>query len=169
MVRYIPIRWFIAIMLLSLHAFATAQVLDSLVMPGKVIEGHAKIEADCKSCHLPFKKMAQSSLCLDCHKEVAADVKAKKGFHGKTPDAVGKDCKTCHTDHKGRAMKIAAFDHATFKHQYTDYPLNGAHAKAECKSCHKSSEKFRDAPSGCNDCHKKDDVHKGSLGAACAD
>jgi hypothetical protein len=163
------LRNMLVLLFLSTTGFANAQILDSLVMPGKVIEGHAKIEADCKSCHVPFKKTLQSSLCLDCHKDVAADVKAKKGFHGKTPNVADKECKSCHTDHKGRTMKIATFDEATFKHQFTDYPLNGAHVKTECKSCHKPGVKFRDAPSGCKDCHKKDDVHKGSLGAACAD
>ncbi len=172
MLRSVKTTWLrllVALFTLLVCEFAVAQVFDSLVMPGKVIEGHAKIESECKNCHLPFKKTEQSSLCLDCHKDVATDIKAKKGFHGKTPDARGKECKTCHTDHKGRAMKIATFDQSTFKHQFTDYPLNGAHTKVECKSCHKASTKFRDAPSGCNDCHKKDDVHKASLGAACGD
>ena len=41
--------------------------------------------------------------------------------------------------------------------------------KVECKACHKPKIKYRDAPSDCYSCHKKDDKHKGNLGPACAD
>ena len=137
-------------------------------MPGEVIKGHAKEEENCEKCHKKFDKAAQSGLCADCHKEIGKDLAEKKGYHGRL-DA-GKECKECHTDHKGRDAKIAEFDHAKFDHNQTDYPLKGGHLKekVKCTDCHKADKKYRDAPSYCNECHKKDDKHKGGLGTDCA-
>lgn len=145
---------------------AWAQV-ETALMPGEVIEGHAKLEAKCKECHVRFDKEAQSKLCSDCHKEVGADVLNKKGFHGRLEE---KACRECHTDHKGRTAKIVVLDTNTFDHVKTDFPLLGAHQKKEkvkCKDCHEPQKKYRLAPSTCNGCHLKDDKHKGSLGTDC--
>jgi hypothetical protein len=141
---------------------------ESLLMPGKVISGHAKLEAKCEECHVKFNKDAQNKLCKDCHKEVKADVLDKKGFHGRLDSE--KDCKECHTDHKGRNAKIVLLDVNKFDHDKTDYPLKGAHQKQDkvkCKDCHKPEKKYREAPLECNGCHQKDDKHKGSLGKEC--
>jgi predicted CXXCH cytochrome family protein len=102
---------------------ASAQSFETLVMPGKLTEAHAKIEKECTKCHAPFKKAEQSKLCLDCHKPVAEDVAAKRGFHGLAPAVQGKECKSCHADHKGRETKIAAFDTTKFNHAHTDANL----------------------------------------------
>lgn len=144
-----------------------AQAFESLVMPGKLIEGHAKSEAECKKCHTPFKKAEQSKLCLDCHKAVADDVSAHRGFHGLAPTAQNKECRTCHSDHKGRDAKIAAFDEKAFNHAHSDFQLANAHTLIECKSCHKEGMRYREAPRACAACHRKDDKHKGSLGDKC--
>ena len=53
---------------------------DIMVMPGEVIEGHAKEEKDCDKCHKKFDKAAQSKLCADCHKEIAKDLAEKRGI-----------------------------------------------------------------------------------------
>jgi hypothetical protein len=144
-----------------------AQAFESLVMPGKLIEAHAKVEPECKKCHTPFKKTEQNRLCLDCHKPVADDTASRRGFHGIAPYAQNKDCRTCHTDHKGRDARIAAFDEESFNHGHTDFPLANAHTLIGCKSCHKESARYRDAPGTCLACHKKDDKHKGTLGEKC--
>ena len=147
---------------------ASAQNLESAIMPGPVIEGHAKLEAQCGNCHVRFNRTAQSGLCLDCHKDVARDVRNRAGYHGRQAK---KDCRACHTDHKGRDARIAAFDHGTFDHKATDFVLRGAHvsSRLQCAACHVASKKFRDAPSQCYACHAKDDKHKGSLGKGCGD
>ena len=62
-----------------------AGTLERVVMPGDVIEGHAKYENECKRCHRLFSKEAQKKLCLECHKKVSSDVREKKGYHGKSP------------------------------------------------------------------------------------
>ena len=163
------LRWlcwalFSACMWLTGPAFG--QGIESIVSPGKLVQSHAKVDDECKQCHMKFDRKAQDGLCMDCHKDVGVDVRGKTGFHGKMkPQA----CRTCHTDHKGRTAAIAEFDKSKFDHTPTDFSLRAKHQKVECAKCHVSGKKFRDAPLECNACHRKDDVHKGSLGAKCAD
>ncbi len=147
---------------------AAAQSLEGVLMPGKLIAGHAKLEGECTNCHVRFDRAGQDRLCLDCHKDVAADVRRKAGYHGRMKT---QPCRTCHTEHKGRDANIAPLDEALFDHSQTDFVLRAAHAdpKLTCRSCHVPKTKYRDAPTPCASCHKKDDVHKGTLGAACAD
>lgn len=147
-------------------AWAQAQSLEGVLMPGPVVAGHAKLEQDCRKCHVPFKKDAQPALCLDCHKETAADIRQHKRFHGGLANTT---CRNCHTEHKGRKARVTEVEPGTFSHDKTAYPLKGAHKKAEakCASCHLPKVKYRDAPHACNACHAKDDVHKGKLGVKC--
>ena len=44
---------------------AYAGVLESLMMPGEVIEGHAKYEHDCNKCHNTFSKKQQDEKIRD--------------------------------------------------------------------------------------------------------
>jgi ribosomal protein L15 len=144
---------------------------NKLLMPGEVIQGHAKDEETCEKCHKKFDKGAQNRLCSDCHKEVAKDVEGKRGYHGRIEE--GKDCKECHTDHKGRDARIVVLDKKAFDHSKTDFALKGKHAdadKAKCEDCHKKDKKYSEAPGKCVECHLKDDdkAHKGKLGTDCA-
>jgi len=161
-------RWRLALGLTAAWLAITvgAQSLEGVLMPGEVIAGHAKLEQECAKCHVRFNKAAQDGLCLDCHKETRADVQEKHGYHGRLKI---ESCRSCHTDHKGRDVNIAAFDPKTFEHAKSDFALKGAHVKVECRSCHVAGKKYREAPGACNDCHRKDDKHKGGLGALCAD
>ena len=47
---------------------------ETLLMPGKLTAAHAKFEEDCAKCHDRSDRSRQTALCLDCHKETAADV-----------------------------------------------------------------------------------------------
>jgi hypothetical protein len=143
--------------------------IERLLMPGEVIHGHAKLQEDCSNCHKSFSKAAQTQLCLDCHKDIAADVRAKTRFHGKSPAVGNSECRQCHADHKGRDADIVQLQRAVFDHTQTNFPLGGRHATASCSSCHEDGKKFRVAPSACVDCHRKDDVHRGKLRETCAD
>jgi hypothetical protein len=67
-------------------------------------------------------------------------------------------CGDCHSE---RDWKVGRFDHAK-----TRFPLLGKHNAIKCESCHKSPV-FKDAPSTCIGCHRKDDKHKGALGEPC--
>lgn len=149
---------------------AWADNVETALMPGQVIEGHAKWEEDCTRCHKRFDKAAQTQLCQDCHKDVRTDITQKRGFHGRLKEQ--RECKECHTEHKGRTENIAPINELTFDHLQTDFALHGAHAnskKVECKACHKPKAKYREAPSTCYACHKKDDNHKGRAGESCTD
>jgi hypothetical protein len=158
--------WLLACLLIVTSSGAAAQSLEGALIPGKVIAGHAKYEDDCGACHVRFDRAAQDRLCRDCHKEVSADVAARRGLHGRHEQ---KPCRSCHTDHKGRDVNIAPLDEKAFDHGRTDFALRGAHAKVACKSCHVPGRKHRAAPQACADCHRADDKHRGSLGVACAD
>jgi hypothetical protein len=153
----------------ALFTQARAQGMETLVMPGKVAAAHAKYEADCKSCHLAFKKGEQNALCIECHRAVGADIKAGSGFHGRDRDIQGAQCAQCHAEHEGREADIVHLDPAQVDHRVTDFQLRGAHMNLKCDDCHASGKKFREAPGGCVDCHRDDDVHKGELGAVCTD
>lgn len=146
---------------------AGAVNIETLVMPGELIEGHAKYEQECDQCHQRFRKASQSKLCLDCHEKVAADVDARKGYHGRHERIRKVECKICHTDHKGRKADVVPLDVQRFDHGITDFPLKGAHLKAGCDGCHEPTSLYREAPSQCVDCHKEQDAHKKRLGEAC--
>ncbi len=157
-------RLILALGILAGSASAWSQGIESIVAPGKLIQGHVKWEGDCKQCHVKFDRQAQNGLCMDCHKEVGADVRNKTGFHGKNKP---QDCRECHTEHKGRDAKIVVLDQQQFDHTHTNYPLLGKHQKADCVKCHVAAKKYRTAAHQCIACHKKDDVHKGELGVKC--
>ena len=142
-------------------------LFEKLVLPGPVIEGHAKLENDCGKCHEPFSRKSQAKLCLACHKEIAADRSTGLRFHGRRPDAAKQDCNHCHGDHEGRGSDIVQFDRETFDHATTNFPLRDAHVSLSCGSCHARTAKFRDAPARCVGCHKEIEPHKGNLGESC--
>jgi hypothetical protein len=160
---------FLLALVLAGSAPSRGQSLESVLAPGKLIQGHAKWDDECKACHARFDRTAQDALCMDCHKELALDVKGAHGFHGLQLRAKPQQCRNCHADHKGRAASIVELDTGKFDHALSDFALHGAHIKTECKACHVPSRKYREAASDCNSCHKKDDVHKGDLGPRCAD
>lgn len=141
-----------------------AQSLESAIMPGEVARAHLKEESDCKQCHVRFKRAAQAQLCMDCHKKVAVDVRAKTGYHGRLQAS---ECRACHTEHKGRDANLIKLDEKTFNHADTDFALRGKHKEAKCVSCHRPKIKHRDTPSACADCHAKEDKHKNTLGSKC--
>ena len=107
----------------------------------------------CKDCHKNalFKDTPRD--CYSCHKK---EDKHKLRF--------GERCESCHNT---RAWSIWEFDHT----KRTKYPLDGAHKKVKCESCHKQeAPKGKDsAPVGtnCVACHRSDDVHDGQFGMRC--
>lgn len=160
----------VAVLGVGLTSQAAAQtVIEKLVSPGALSAPHARLESNCQACHQAFDKKAQGQRCLDCHKPVAADLAAHTGFHGRSREVSGAECRTCHTDHKGRAARIVRLDPKTFNHAATDYPLRGAHLRVACVTCHAPGARFRQAPTACAGCHAKTDPHRGALGQACAD
>mgnify|MGYP001817084254 FL=1 len=147
---------------------ADAQI-ETLVMPGDVIEGHADIESECGNCHEAFERSKQRALCLDCHDEINADIDAKTGFHGRDRSAKRRACANCHTDHEGREADIVGLVESEFDHDITDFHLAGKHREAQCNDCHEPEKKHREAPSDCLACHQPDNVHGETMGTQCGD
>ncbi len=146
-----------------------ANPFERLIMPGPVIEGHAKLEQECEQCHEPFSQKRQAQLCRECHKEVAADITLGEGYHGRKKGIAETECKVCHTEHIGRGADVVKLDLETFDHTATDFKLIGAHRGGECIGCHKPGVKHRKASSECFDCHRQDDSHNRKLGEKCGD
>ncbi len=106
--------------------------------------------AKCESCHVGnLYKVKLATACIECHRK---DDKHK--------GSLGDTCSTCHTERDWK--EPAKFDHAK-----TVFPLAGKHANVQCKDCHKDTM-FKEAPTTCVGCHRKDDKHKGTLGDDCA-
>jgi len=143
---------------------------------GHTLEGaHARL--DCPQCHQPRLNQMKESLTAQ-HVDL-----------GRTYLGLGTTCTSCHADtHRGQfagrdctschgqsAWKPApGFDHAK-----TSWPLTGKHAAVLCVKCHRQPAAAASADpavrfvsfketSGreCASCHE--DVHRGRLGAACA-
>jgi hypothetical protein len=144
-----------------------AATIEKLIMPGPVSTGHAKIEAECSDCHDRANRERQTAQCLDCHKDVAGDIRAKTGYHGRMRESGNGQCRGCHTEHLGRDADIMRLNQAGFTHELTNFKLQDAHVALTCASCHKSNVPYRKTPATCIGCHHKDDVHRGSLGTDC--
>jgi len=154
---------------LAWHANPVAAVNpETLLMPGKLTEAHRKLEQHCSLCHDVRDRGRQTGLCLDCHKEIAADIRDRRGLHGHTPGMAASQCSACHAEHLGRQADIVELDPAQFDHDRTDFPLRGAHAAVACAGCHAAGKRYRDAPRHCGGCHARDDAHRGKLGRDCA-
>jgi hypothetical protein len=143
-----------------------AALLEGVLEPGDLIEGHAKAETNCDNCHSHFNKQQQDDLCVKCHthEDIGRDLAEKKGYHGK----MKRDpCKVCHADHKGRKANIVPLDEKKFDHDLTNFKLEDKHKEVKCDKCHLPKKKHREAPDNCYGCHKKDDKHKGAVGEKC--
>jgi hypothetical protein len=110
---------------------------------------HATTKCDsCHTGHLYRDKLGTD--CIDCHRK---DDKHK--------GSLGVACLNCHVERSWK--EVGKFDHDT-----SSFPLRGGHIKAECKSCH-TTPVYKDTPSDCLACHRKDDKHEGTLGTTCGD
>ena len=156
------------LVLLLVSGVAAASSIETLLMPGKVTSAHAKIESECTNCHDRSNRTSQNTLCMNCHKDIAANVSGRKGFHGKLAMQSEVQCHGCHTEHQGRDADIVKLVPEQFNHNLTNYPLQEAHALLACNSCHQSGKKFSETTTTCVSCHKKDEPHQGQLGNNCA-
>lgn len=121
---------------------------------------HAQVK--CAACHQPLKGgrvvryKPLDLACAACHADVHAGQLAKVA--GKPTD-----CERCHD--------TADFKKPRFKHEppFTEYKLEGKHAKAQCVACHADvptapgvvTRRYKPLPSTCEGCH--DDYHRGAF------
>lgn len=148
------------------------------ISPGDLTEVHKHLEglSNCTQCHTLGDKVTDEK-CLDCHKEIKTLIDQNRGYHASS-EVKAKNCFECHNDHHGRNFQIIRFDPDKFDHNLSGYELTGAHAKKECKDCHKpdfiSSQKFKEKATtylgletACLTCHE--DYHQGTLNSNCLD
>jgi hypothetical protein len=105
--------------------------------------------AVCTTCHAgnPYRDKLGTA-CVDCHRK-----------DDKHEGSLGRDCQACHAERDWKET-------ARFDHDRSRYPLLGRHRDARCDACH-AGGRYRDTPTDCASCHRKDDKHKPSLGDGC--
>jgi hypothetical protein len=153
---------------LLLPARSEAVNPETLLMPGKLTSAHAKYEEQCSLCHDRSDRKRQTRLCLECHKDIATDITAKRAYHGHLNGITTSQCRGCHSEHLGRSADIVKLSREQFDHDASDFPLRGAHSGVSCTSCHAAGRPYRKAPVECIECHRKEEPHEGKLGRDCA-
>jgi hypothetical protein len=155
----------ILLIFVSGQIVAQEGLLNKLLAPGPLIEGHKDLEhKDCLECHTAAAGVPNEK-CLLCHKEIKKSMDRKTGYHALHK----KECFQCHADHKGRTFDSTKVNEETFDHKETGYQLLGKHEDIKCIKCHtetrakkpvnKSGTRWFGLEKGCLECHKKDDVH----------
>ena len=87
--------------------------------------------------------------CVSCH-----------SLQDKHAGRNGSNCEACQAPTKWTTV---SFDH----NKATRFALRGGHAKLACEQCHTSNARRDRLATDCVACHRKNDPHKGQLGAAC--
>jgi hypothetical protein len=105
------------------------------------------LDVPCTKCHIQEAYKIPSQ-CSSCHR---SDDKHK--------GRLGESCETCHSEKGWKDIQ-------KFDHQKTSFQLLDKHREVRCSDCHKTAL-FKDTSSVCNDCHVKDDYHKGRFGTKC--
>lgn len=149
-------------------SIARAQLLS----PGPLTHAHANIDGDdnCGRCHQSGRQVV-SKLCLDCHKDLGAELAASRGLHGR--QYKGKACEECHVEHLGRGSKLVRWPGGAMErldHDLTGWALEGGHTRPACLDCHKKRSPrqkpvFLGTSTACASCHK--DPHQGKFGTTC--
>ena len=114
------------------------------------LEGKHK-DVKCETCHPAKAYKPTPTLCGDskCH--------AKDDAHEK---ALGNACEGCHSP-TGKVL----FDHNDPKVK-DRWKLDGKHQTVRCIGCH-PNQKYKPAPTICENCHADPQAHKGELGTRC--
>jgi hypothetical protein len=111
---------------------------------------------DCFICHTPT-----SDAQLVFQDKVGITVNQCAKCHDDQHEGrFGTDCATCHTEKGFKGISsLKSMDN--FNHALTNFPLEGLHAKVDCKKCHAESYSAPIAHSKCNSCHE--DYHEGTF------
>lgn len=168
--RAASVAVFVVAVLSILSASARAEDFFSS-SPGPLSKSHADLDNQnqCNDCHDGGRDTVNSK-CLGCHdhSDLKARIDAGKGFHA-SAQVKGKQCETCHLEHKGRSYDIMGWRSMKggmngFDHSLTGWDLQGKHAAIECKDCHKKTNQqglrtFMGEDKLCGSCHKDDQPH----------
>ncbi len=168
----------IGVAVLFLAGFGIAFLLRgwSLFNPGQVtaiskagvtyggFSSHAAFENQCSLCHNPLQGN-QNTLCIQCHTEIAAEIKGGQGLHaGLVSNQV---CSSCHQEHQGRDFNPIQNALLAFDHNLTSFPLSGKHGTIPCADCH-ANNIYNQAQTSCVSCHSEPVQHAGMFGLDCA-
>jgi hypothetical protein len=177
-----PGAW-VVVWILALCSGASAH---AQISPGPLARAHQGLKGDsnCIKCH-EVSTRAPSFKCVECHQEIGAELRLKKGLHSTFPQGgpTGSACVKCHSDHNGVDFQMIHWTptHQGFDHSKTGYSLDGKHASVGCRDCHNASHIPGDSKAilttkdlsrtymglspTCTTCHE--DKHKGRFGANC--
>jgi hypothetical protein len=169
-------RTFINILTQGLLVLSWSGFLSGQISPGKLSKGHSHLEgiSNCTQCHELGSKISEQK-CLNCHSQLKSRINERKGFHA-TEEVRSKSCISCHSEHHGIKFEIIRFDKQNFDHGKTGYKLTGAHARVDCRTCHKPEhirdEELKKKPNtflglqtNCLSCHA--DGHRNTLPNDC--
>jgi hypothetical protein len=162
----------LAILWLASPAFAQDFFSSS---PGPLSASHGSLDDQnhCNDCHINGTKDLSNDKCLACHdhNDLQSRIAQGKGFHA-SGIVKGKNCQTCHLEHKNRGYDIMGWSSVRggkdgFDHDLTGWKLNGKHTSTKCDECHKLRDKQglqtfmgTDKLCGASGCHAKDQPHK---------
>lgn len=126
---------------------------------------HAKTGYTLRGKHFDLK-------CSECHvpqKELGVFKSGAKKSKFQFPHLDKKDCASCHKDpHKGQFSASCSQCHNEKSWSATvdfhrNFRLSGAHLTLTCNECHIDNRHLAGTSNNCLFCHKKDDVHSGTL------
>jgi hypothetical protein len=156
----------------------------SQISPGPLSRAHQSVNGvtGCTTCH-EISAGKPTFNCLDCHREIARRIGARKGLHATYNIQPGSslECVNCHSEHNGEDFILTKWDLKTFDHNRTGYRLEGKHSGPGCNRCHTPehvseseraaikvkdlSRTFLGVSPSCTNCHQ--DQHAGRLGPSC--
>jgi cytochrome c7-like protein len=120
------------------------------------VASHAEV-SQCGACHAPpFGSRRMADRCLDCHREVRAELGDTTRLHGILPDA--ERCLFCHVEHEGPRAVLTEFSGEGFPHERLGFAL-AVHQETAggrtftCSDCH-GRETFRFDEARCESCHR---------------
>ena len=93
-------------------------------------------------CHVSGTPDVDSAKCLGCHEhqDLAAQIASRRGLHASN-GVIGRACKTCHAEHKGRGFDIMGWKsmrggEPAFDHARIGWTLPRKYRTWRCVACH---------------------------------
>lgn len=178
-------RWRCAAVAVLLACLSGGEVWAQ-ISPGPLSRAHRQMEGPtgCVRCH-DVSPGSPQFRCLDCHREIADRLRARRGLHPNLMDAAAGStaCVRCHSEHNGENFALIRWNPSpgAFDHAKTGFALEGKHATLACNQCHTAknigaedrahlgaadlSRTFLGLSRTCTSCHE--DKHRGRLGVNC--
>lgn len=127
---------------------------QTMISPGRLVDGHVEFGEDCFACHTLFRG-STAEKCITCHKVAEIGIKTTKGmditgedknvaFHQKLLE---NECTACHSDHQGVMIfrPVRLFSHRLLKSDIQN----------KCDDCHIGPDDtlHRKIKGNCGQCH----------------